>query len=389
MTERLAARLDDRLRSLRDAGLLRHLHPPAGLDFSSNDYLGLARDPRVVEALAAGVRREGCGSTGSRLLRGEREAFAAIERRFAEFKGAGRSLYFSSGYLANLAVVTTLAEKGDLVLSDARNHASLIDATRLSSADRVVVPHGDVEEVDRRLSAFESSRPTDAQAFVIVESVFSMDGDLAPLADYLACCDAHDATLIVDEAHAVGLLGARGSGGLEAMQIDADACVSINSAGKALGVSGAFVAGAAPVIEYLVQRARPFVFSTAPPPAVASAIAASLAIVEAEPARRNRVLGLAEALRRKLRAAGIDVPSDGPSTIVPVIVGENERAVRIAEALQAEGCDVRAIRPPTVPEGSARLRLSVNATLTETDLDRVVGVLDRSIETRRGAEARA
>ena len=387
MTGRLAARVDDRLRSLRDAGLLRHLHPPAGIDFSSNDYLGLARDPRVVEALAAGVRREGCGSTGSRLLRGDREAFAAAERRFAAFKGASRALYFSSGYLANLAVVTTLAEKGDLVLSDARNHASLIDAIRLSGADRVVVPHGDVDEVDARLAAFDASRSSGAQAFVVVESVFSMDGDVAPLGDYQACCAAHDATLIVDEAHAVGLAGSRGSGYLEAMGIDAGACVSVNSAGKALGVSGAFVAGAAPVIEYLVQRARPFVFSTAPPPAVANAIEASLAIVEAEPARRQRVLGLADLLRRRLRSAGIDVTSDGPSAIVPVIIGDNERAVQIADALQAEGCDVRAIRPPTVPEGSARLRLSVNAGLTEADVDRVVRALARAIDPSRSAGA--
>jgi 8-amino-7-oxononanoate synthase len=380
MTDRLAARLDARLHSLRAAGLIRHLHPPAGLDFSSNDYLGLARDPRVVDALAEAVRREGCGSTGSRLLRGEREAFAAVERRFAAFKGASRALYFSSGYLANLAVITTLAEKGDLILSDARNHASLIDASRLSPADRVVVPHADVNDVDRRLAAFEATRSAESQAFVVVESVFSMDGDVAPLAEYLSCCMAHDATLVVDEAHSVGLLGQRGSGCLEAMGLDPDACVSVNAAGKALGVCGAFVAGSGRVIEYLVQRARPFVFSTAAPPAVATAIDASLAIVEAEPARRERVLGLADALRRKLGVVGIDVPTEGPSAIVPVIVGENERAVRIAATLQADGCDVRAIRPPTVPEGSARLRLSVNAGLTEADLDRVVGVLARAIE---------
>jgi 8-amino-7-oxononanoate synthase len=373
MTDRLASRVAARLRSLGDAGLRRRLSPPAGVDLSSNDYLGLAHDPRVVRAFADAVSREGCGSTGSRLLRGDREAFHDVERRFAAFKHAGAALYFSSGYLANLAVLTTLTERGDVILSDERNHASLIDGVRLSSADRVVFPHNDIGAVAARLDeAANSGRHT----FVVVESVFSMDGDVAPLADYAAICDTHGATLVVDEAHAVGLFGEGGSGVIEAAGLSHEACVSINSAGKALGVGGAFVAGPAWAIEYLVQRARPFVFSTAAPPAVAGAIQASLDVVAGEPDRRTRARQRSRYARAALANVGIAVP-EGETPIVPILIGANDEAVRIAETLQADGFDIRAIRPPTVPDGTSRLRLSVNVDLDEATLDAFVGALAR------------
>jgi 8-amino-7-oxononanoate synthase len=378
MTDRLASRVAARLRSLGDAGLRRRLQPPAGIDLSSNDYLGLARDPRVVRAFADAVTREGCGSTGSRLLRGDREAFQDLERRFAAFKGTDAALYFSSGYLANLAVLATLPERGDLILSDERNHASLIDGVRLSAADRVVFPHGDLTVVSTHLA--EAAR-ANRQAFVVVESVFSMDGDVAPLADYAALCAEHGATLIVDEAHAVGIFGARGSGMLEAVGLGALDCLSINAAGKAIGVSGAFVAGPAWAVEYLVQRARPFVFSTAPPPAVAGAIQASLDLIVAEPERRTRARDLSRYARKALLAAGIAVPEDD-TPIVPIQVGENEAAVAIASALQADGFDIRAIRPPTVPTGTARLRLSVHVGLDEATLDAFVTALARAFAAR-------
>jgi 8-amino-7-oxononanoate synthase len=200
MSDRLASRVRARLQSLGDAGLLRAPKPPAGLDLSSNDYLNLAADPRVVEAFATGIGREGCGSTGSRLLRGDRDAFHDIEGRFASFKRTDSALYFSSGYLANLAVLTTLPETGDVILSDERNHASLIDGVRLSSADRIIFPHNDPAAVDEALRA--RGNGGHGHAFVLVESVFSMDGDQAPLAEYAALCDRHGATLVVDEAHA-------------------------------------------------------------------------------------------------------------------------------------------------------------------------------------------
>jgi 8-amino-7-oxononanoate synthase len=373
----LARRVHARIAALASNGLLRSLRPPAGVDLSSNDYLGLASHPHVVARFVEGVRREGAGSTGSRLLRGERECLTAIERRFARFKGTESALYFSSGYLANLAVLTTLAEAGDLILSDERNHASLIDGARLSRARRVVFPHNDVAAVRRELAGIQPGSVT----LVVVESLFSMDGDMAPLADYAALCRDTGAVLVVDEAHAVGGYGPSGRGLVAESVTLPDAgpdpelvCISINTAGKALGVAGSFVAGPAWAIDYLVQRARSFVFSTAPPPAVADALAASLEIVESEPDRGCHLRHLSVYLRQGLAAAGIDV-LPGTSHIVPVMIGDNERAVSVARALQQEGFDVRAIRPPTVPPGTARLRLSVNTGLTEQLLDRFIAAL--------------
>jgi 8-amino-7-oxononanoate synthase len=370
----LAQRIAAHSLALGDAGLLRTLRPPLGIDLCSNDYLALAHHPQLGQQMIDAIRREGCGSTGSRLLRGERDAFAGLEQRFAAFKRAERSLYFSSGYLANLAVLTAFPEAGDVIFSDERNHASLIDGIRLSAAHRVVFPHGDVETLGRLLEHHRGG-----QAFVVVESLYSMDGDIAPLADYAAVCRATGAALIVDEAHAVGVCGTRGSGLIEASGIDTDVFLSVNTAGKALGVSGAFVAGPAWAIEYLVQRARPFIFSTAPPPAVAGALDASLSIVAAEPERRETLRRLSTRLRTGLIDAGLSIPS-GTTHIIPVLVGENDRAMQVAQALQTQGFDVRAIRPPSVPPGTARLRLTVNAGLTDEIIDRFATSLGAAVQ---------
>jgi 8-amino-7-oxononanoate synthase len=358
LSVRLAARLSERLRAIEAQGLRRTLQPPSGIDLCSNDYLGLAEHPHLKQRMADAVIAEGVGSTGSRLLRGERSGFARAEGKFARFKGAERSLYFSSGYLANLAVLTTFPEAGDVIFSDEWNHASLIDGARLSRARRVVFPHNDAKALEQLLRQGTG----ESQKFVVVESLFSMDGDQAPLAEYAALCRAAAAELIVDEAHAVGVYGECGRG------LAGDVFVSINTAGKALGVSGAFVAGPADAIEYLIQRARPFIFSTAPPPSVAAALEASLEVMADEPERRERLLARARYLRERLGLAG-----DSP--IIPIIIGENERAVAVARELQAAGFDVRAIRPPTVPAGTARLRVTVNQGLSEELLDRFVGVL--------------
>jgi len=370
MPDALASRIRERLHAIREGRLERSLRTPSGLDFSSNDYLGLSTHPRVVQAMVAAIEREGVGSTGSRLLRGEREAFADIERRFAAFKGVERSLYFSSGYLANLAVLTTFAEGGDVILSDSRNHASLIDAGRLSSAKRVVFPHKDLGALAQLLSR----PPSSGHTFVVTESLFSMDGDIPPLAEYSDLCRQHGATLVVDEAHAVGIYGTRGSGLLEESGVDGEHCISINTAGKALGVSGAFVAGPAWAIDYLIQRARPFIFTTAAPPAVADAIGASLDVIAAEPDLRSGLMDRVKRLRAQMSTLGMPVPSSF-SQIIPVVVGENERAIDAAAALQAQGFDVRAIRPPSVAPGSARLRISVNITLTDEAIDAFVRAL--------------
>ena len=354
----LSMRLAGRLAAIDADGLRRTLRPPAGLDFCSNDYLGLAGHPRLKQRMADAVIAEGVGSTGSRLLRGERGGFARVEEKFARFKGTERSLYFSSGYLANLAVLTTFPEAGDVIYCDERNHASLIDGVRLSRARRVVFPHNDAVALEKLLREDTG----EGQKFVVVESLFSMDGDQAPLAKYATLCRAAGAELIVDEAHAIGVYGACGRGLAE------DVFVSINTAGKALGVSGAFVSGPADAIEYMIQRARTFIFSTAPPPSIAAALAASLEVVVNEPERRERLLARACYLRERLGLAG-----DSP--IIPIIIGENERAVAVARELQAAGFDVRAIRPPTVPVGTARLRVTVNQSLSEAVLDRFVAAL--------------
>jgi 8-amino-7-oxononanoate synthase len=383
--ERLSDRIAARLAAIDAAGLTRALSGPSGIDLASNDYLCLSRDPRVVDCLVAAVREHGAGSTGSRLLRGERDATARLDARFAVFKGTERALYFSSGYLANLAVVATFAEPGDLIISDALNHASLIDGIRLARAERVVAPHADAAALDALVASARASRPA-AQVFVVTESVFSMDGDEAPLADYADVCRRHGAALIVDEAHAVGVYGERGSGLVEAAGVQDGVWLTVNTAGKALGVSGAFIAGDADAIAYLIQRARPLLFSTAAPPALAAAIEQSLDIVAAEPDRRRRVLDRAAHLRRELAGRRLPV-MPGRSQVVPVVVGGNQAAVDVARDLQTRGFDVRAVRPPTVAPGTARLRLSVNAGLSESMLDALVAELAAVFERHTACAA--
>jgi 8-amino-7-oxononanoate synthase len=373
---RIAARID----ALDASGLRRTLRPPYGIDLTSNDYLGLSTHPHVTQRMAEAIARDGAGSTGSRLLRGERECFSALEQRFARFKGVERSLYFSSGYLASIAVLTAFAEEGDLIISDERNHASLIDGIRLSPAMREIVAHNDTAAVRSALDGGDAGKAgkPGRETFVVCESLFSMDGDEAPLEEYAALCEETNAHLIVDEAHAVGVYGERGSGLLEERAIGDRTFLSINTAGKALGVSGAFVAGPAWAIDYLIQRARPFIYSTAPPPSIAAALDASLDVIEREPQRRATLRARAAALRERLMIAGIAI-SEGASHIVPVIVGDNERAVAVAEALQADGFDVRAIRPPTVAPGTARLRISVNIHLTDDVMRRFVNALSNAL----------
>ncbi len=386
----LETRVRARLADLRSQGLLRSLRPPSGIDFCSNDYLNLSSHPRLTAGLIDGVVREGCGSTGSRLLRGERDCFDAVERRFARFKRTGRALYFVAGYLANIAVLSTLPEDGDVIFSDERNHASLIDGARLSRARTQVFPHNDLAALRRLLrersangdstgAADKAGHAIGGLRFIVVESLFSMDGDMAPLAEYASMARETGAVLVVDEAHAVGIYGERGSGLIEEAGIADAVTVSINTAGKALGVSGAFVAGPSWAIEYLVQRARPFVFSTAPPPALADALDASLTVVEEEPERRERLKARSTHFRARLAAVGIDVPQ-GVSQILPIVIGDNARAVAVADVLQAEGFDVRAIRPPSVPSGTARLRIAVNAGLSEDVIDRFVEVLAAALK---------
>jgi 8-amino-7-oxononanoate synthase len=300
----------------------------------------------------------------------------AVEQRFATFKRTEASLYFGSGYTANIGVLGTFIERHDVVFTDAHNHASIVDGIRLSRAKRVKFRHCDVDDVARKLRSLPQAFPQGAQRFLVTESLFSMDGDFAPLADYAQLCHETGTILIVDEAHAVGVYGETGSGWIEQTNCGSEVFLSVDTAGKAMGMSGAFVSGPAWAIDYLIQRARSFMFTTAPPPALAAALNASLDVIAKEPERRLRVQTLAKSLRGMLTGQGLDIGSS-TSHIIPVLLGENERAKSVAAELQHEGFDVRAIRPPAVPAGTARLRISVNSLLTDALLQRFTDTLQK------------
>ncbi len=368
------------LQALAQADQLRRLETPAGVDLNSNDYLGLARDGRLRQAVADAVAAAGrVGGTASRLLSGHDAAWEALERQFADFVGAEAALYFTSGYAANLGLLTALLGPDDVVFSDAANHASLIDGLRLSGARRVIYPHGDAAALERLLEQHATAPGT---RVIVTESIFSMDGDAAPLAALARLAERWGAALVVDEAHALGVLGPGGRGLLAESPARAWTIATVYTCGKALASAGAFVCGSRLLIEFLINRARPLIFSTAAPPYLAAQIAAALQFVAAAEAERRWLAEAAAWLRAELRAAGLGVPA-GPSPIVPVILGSNRRAVAFAVALQQRGFWVRPIRPPTVPPGTARVRLSLTAALDRATLERLAaacreaaGVLD-------------
>jgi 8-amino-7-oxononanoate synthase len=385
----LAAELAGRLAALADQGLARSLRPAAGLDFSSNDYLGLARDPELRAALLARLAAlpagEPLGAPASRLLRGHTRLHADLERRLAAWKGTEAALLFPSGYQANVGLLTALLGPRDRALSDALNHASLIDGLRLAGCRRVIFPHLDLAAVERELA-----RPhPEGRTFLVTESLFSMEGDVAPLDRYAALAARHGAELIVDDAHATGLYGeARGSGLCEAFAVERRVTAAVSTLGKAVGFAGAFVAGPRPLVDYLINRCRAFVFTTAPPPLLLHALDAALDRIAAAPQLRRRALDLAERLRRRLAengALGGERPG-GAGPIVPLLVGDNGRAVAAAERLAALGFDVRAIRPPTVPPGTARLRVSVHADHTEAEIDSLAEALAAALAAAGAAK---
>jgi 8-amino-7-oxononanoate synthase len=384
------------LAALRDAGLYRRRRVierrlsgarcvTGGrevLDFCSNDYLGLARDPRVAEAMAAGAREYGAGSGASHLVTGHHRAHHALEEALAAFVGRERALLFSTGYMANLGVAGAFAGRGDTVLQDRLNHASLLDAGLLSGARFARFPHADTTALERRLQAAGPGR-----RLVLTDGVFSMDGDLAPLPGHVAACRRHRAMLVVDDAHGLGVLGAGGRGVLEHYGLgSADVPLMVGTLGKGLGTFGAFVAGDAELIELLIQRARTYVYTTALPPAVAVATQAALAISQSEPWRRERTLALAARFRDRARRAGLPL-ADSATPIQPVLLGEPAAATAASEALLARGYLVAAIRPPTVPPGSSRLRVTLSAAHEETDVDGLVDALQEVTSAAATREA--
>lgn len=350
------------------------------LGFSSNDYLGLAAHPALAKAWAEGAALYGTGSGGSHLILGHSRAHAQLEERLAEwmtlFIPEARSLFFCTGYMANLAVLSALGGAEAVIFSEALNHASLIDGARLAKARVERYPHCGVAALDAQLAACDAP-----VKLIVSDAVFSMDGHIAPVAELLALAERHDAWLVIDDAHGFGVLGATGRGVLEAMGLRSERLVLIGTLGKAAGVSGAFVAAHRTVVDYLVQRARPYIFTTAAPPAIAHALLASLALIEGEEGaeRRSRLRERIAQLRRGLTAV---LPADGsawlpesPTAIQPLIVGDNARAMRTMAQLDARGLRVGAIRPPTVPAGTARLRIALSASHGEADVARLVDAL--------------
>lgn len=343
------------------------------LSFSSNDYLGLAGDARVVAALCDGARQFGAGAGASHLVSGHLRVHDELERRLAAFAGMARALLFSSGYLANLAAVTTLADRSTEIFADRLNHASLNDAMRLTRSRFHRYPHCDLAALERALEA------APADKLVITDAVFSMDGDVAPLDRILELCERYDARLLVDDAHGFGVLGPGGRGSLAHFALASPRIVYMGTLGKAAGVSGAFVAGPAQLIELMIQRARAYIYTTASPPALALALIRSLELIEAESWRRDRLAQLSRRLAERLSPLRWRfVPS--PTAIQPLIVGTNQEALAVSAALADHGVLVPAIRPPTVPEGTARLRISLSAAHREADIDQLVAALVRAEE---------
>lgn len=352
------------------------------VDFSSNDYLGLARDPRLAEAMAESARRDGTGSGASHLVTGHRAAHHALEERLAAWCGRERALLFSTGYMANLGLASALVGPGDRVLEDRLNHASLLDAGLLSRARFARYAHADCEALERRLA-----RPASGRTLVLTDGVFSMDGDIAPLAGLAAACRRRGALLAVDDAHGLGVIGDSGRGSLECHQLtQQDVPLLVGTLGKAFGSFGAFVAGPAVLIDWLIQRARTYVYTTALPPPVAATTLTALDLVEREPWRRERCLALTQRFRAGAQRSGLALaPSVTP--IQPVIVGEAGATLAASEALLARGFLVVAIRPPTVAVGSARLRVTLSAAQDEADVDGLVAALAEVLPPRQ-SEAR-
>lgn len=339
------------------------------LNFCSNDYLGLAAHPRVVDAFCQAARDFGVGSGASHLVCGHSTAHSQLEEALAEFTGRPRALLFSSGYAANTGILTSLLQRGDCVFQDRLNHASLLDGGLHSGARLQRFAHNDVAALQRKLA--RASGP----ALVVVDGVFSMDGDTAPLAELAAACAAHDAWLMVDDAHGFGVMGERGAGSTEVAGLDAHAVpVLMATLGKGLGTAGAFVAGSEELIESLIQQARNYIYTTALPPAVAAASLESLCLLTEESWRRQHLAELIARFRRGARQ--LDLPlMASHSAIQPLLVGDACAAVELSHKLRAQGLLIGAIRPPTVPRGTSRLRITLSAAHSEVQVDRLLEAL--------------
>ncbi len=338
----------------------------------SNDYLGLTGHPALREAAVSAMLRYGFGSGASRLISGTSPLHRELEERLARFKGAEAALLFNSGYAANTGIIPVLAGDGDVVLSDSLNHASIIDGCRLSKALVRVYRHGDVEHVEHLLKESTSAR----RKLIVTDGVFSMDGDIAPLAELASLAEKYGALLMVDDAHATGVLGKCGGGTTEHFGLDGRVPIQMGTLGKALGSFGAYVVGSTKMIDYLLNRSRSFMYSTSLPHAVCAASIAALDIIEHEPERREKLRRNREHFVKGLIARGLSIKATG-SPIVPIMIGDPAKALSVGEKLMEYGVYAAAIRPPTVPEGSARIRATLMATHTDEDVDAALNVFSK------------
>jgi 8-amino-7-oxononanoate synthase len=390
----MSSDIDERLEEIRERGLYRQLRSVSGpqgprvlldgrpvLLLCSNNYLGLADHPRVREAAAEAAMRYGAGSGASRLISGNMTIHRRLEEALAAFKGTEACVLFGSGYLANSGVVSALAREGDVVFSDALNHASIVDGCRLSRAETFVYDHCDVDHLDWGLRQAEGRG-----ALIVTDGVFSMDGDVAPLGDIVELAHRHDARVMVDEAHGTGCIGPRGRGLVAELGLEGEVDVIVGTLGKALGSYGAYVLCDQTMAEYLINTVRTLIFSTAlPPPAVAAALAA-LGLLREQPRRVEKLQRNARVLREALAESGVAV-EDGDTPIVPLIVGDADTAVAASDRALERGIFAPAIRPPTVPAGTSRLRLAVMASHTRSELREAAAVLAATMPAAGGGRA--
>ena len=377
------------LDSIRDAGLYRSLRqresPHVGglvqlnnqqfVGFGSNDYLGLSSDSRLVDAVKQTAGHVGCGAGSSPLISGRGAIHAQLERELAAFEQSEAALLFTTGFAANCGTIGALASKESVIFSDEKNHASIIDGCRLSGARIEVYRHNDIEHLKSLLTNAGSANGNGQRKLIVTDSLFSMDGDFAPLDQLARLAADHDAILMVDEAHATGVFGQSGSGLCEHFDVHREVPVRIGTLSKALGSFGGFVSGSRSLVELVLNRARPYIFSTAAPEAIAGGSLAALEIVRSEPERRTRLLEMAGGLRASLISLGFDV-GNSSSQIIPVVLQENDAVIKASEQLQEEGFFVPAIRPPSVPEGNAMLRISLTADHSTEQIDRLLTTME-------------
>lgn len=370
-----AAGLKRRRRVVRgQQGPVLDVDGEAMLAFASNDYLGLASHPEIIEATIAAARRCGVGGGASHLISGHHEEHELAEEALARFVDLPRALLFSSGYMANTGVVPALVGRGGAVFSDTLNHACLIDGARLSRAAVHIYPHGDLDTLESMLS-----RNRTPDKIVITDGVFSMDGDIAPIPEMIALCERHDAMLLIDDAHGFGVIGPGGRGTLAHFGARSERVLYMGTLGKAVGVAGAFIAGNADAIEWLIQRTRTYIFTTSMPPMLAAAIRASLDVVARDDWRRSRLLAHGRRLRAGLQCLPWALPATR-TAVQPVLIGGNEAALAVMRELWERGIWAPAIRPPTVPQGTARLRITFSASHEEAHIDRLIGALLEAAE---------